>query len=56
VFRDADPQGLLWGVRTALGWFADRAAWARLMANAMSADFSWQRQAPHYEELYRSLL
>jgi starch synthase len=56
VFRDADPQGLLWGVRTALGWFADRAAWARLVANAMSADFSWQRQVPQYEELYRSLL
>jgi starch synthase len=56
VFRDADPQGLLWGVRTALGWFADRAAWARVVANAMSADFSWQKQAPHYEELYRSLL
>ena len=56
VFRDADPQGLLWGVHTALGWFADRAAWARLVANAMSADFSWQRQVPQYQELYRSLL
>lgn len=56
VFHDADAQGLLWGVRTALGWFADPATWARLVANAMSADFSWQKQAPHYEELYRSLL
>jgi starch synthase len=56
VFRDADPQGVLWGVRTALGWYADRDAWSQLIRNAMAADFSWPRQIPHYEELYRSLL
>jgi starch synthase len=56
VFRDADPQGVLWGVRTALAWYEDRAAWARLMRNAMAADFSWSKQVPHYEALYRSLL
>jgi starch synthase len=56
VFRDADSQGVLWGVRTALSWYADRAAWAQLVRNAMAADFSWPKQVPHYEELYRSLL
>jgi starch synthase len=56
VFRDADPQGVLWGVRTALAWFDDRAAWAHLVRNAMAADFSWAKQVPRYEELYRSLL
>jgi len=56
VFRDADPQGVLWGVGTALGWYADSATWQRLMRNAMAADFSWPHQVPRYEELYRSLL
>jgi starch synthase len=56
VFRDADPQGVLWGVRTALGWYADSAIWQRLMRNAMAADFSWPHQIPHYEALYRSML
>jgi len=56
VFRDADPSGLSWGLRTALGWFDDRAAWSRLVANAMAADFSWHNQVPHYERLYRTLL
>jgi starch synthase len=56
VFRDADPQGVLWGVRTALGWYADRSIWSQLIRNAMAADFSWPRQIPHYEALYRSLL
>jgi starch synthase len=56
VFRDADSQGVLWGVRTALSWYEDRAAWSHLIRNAMAADFSWPKQLPHYEELYRALL
>jgi starch synthase len=56
VFRDADPQGVLWAVRTALQWYADAAVWPRLVRNAMAADFSWRNQVPRYEELYHSLL
>jgi starch synthase len=56
VFLDADPQGVLWGVGTALSWYSDAAAWSKLVQNAMAADFSWPRQVPYYEELYRSLL
>jgi starch synthase len=56
VFRDADLQGVLWGIRTALSWFADPAIWPRIVRNAMAADFSWHKQVPHYEALYRSLL
>jgi starch synthase len=56
VFRDADAGGVSWGIRTALSWYADRDVWAQLIRNAMAADFSWPRQVPHYEELYRSLL
>jgi len=56
VFLDADPGGVSWGIRTALSWYADRDVWAQLVRNAMAADFSWPRQVPHYEELYRSLL
>jgi starch synthase len=55
VFRDADAQGFLWGVRCALGWFDDPAAWSRLMANGMAADFSWRKQVQPYEALYRRL-
>jgi starch synthase len=56
VFRDADSQGVSWGIRTALGWYADGAAWRQVVRNAMAGDFSWPRQVPHYEELYRSML
>jgi starch synthase len=55
VFRDADTGGLLWGIRSALAWFGDPPAWARVIANAMAADFSWRNQTEPYETLYRSL-
>jgi starch synthase len=56
VFLDADAGGVLWGLRTALKWYADPAIWSQLIRNAMAADFSWPLQVPLYEELYRSLL
>ncbi len=55
VFRDADVGGLTWGLETALDWFADRAAWERLVANGMRQDFSWDHQGPKYELLFSRL-
>ncbi|HWR97522.1 MAG TPA: glycogen synthase GlgA [Candidatus Methanoperedens sp.] len=55
VFRDYDVNGLLWAVREALAAYARPAAWARLRANAMAEDFSWESSARRYVELYRSL-
>ena len=56
VFRDADPGGLLWGIRAALAWFDEPDTWSQLIANAMAADFSWQKQVRPYETLYRKLI
>jgi len=55
VFEDPNADGLRWGLTTALDWYRDPDAWSRLMANGMSADFSWHHQAPKYEKLYRTL-
>ncbi|PZQ17065.1 MAG: glycogen synthase GlgA [Ancylobacter novellus] len=41
--------------RTAALW-ADKAAWARLQANGMAADVSWNASAALYAALYRDLL
>jgi starch synthase len=56
VFEDADPQGLIWGISQALAWFGDTAIWQRLIDNAMSADFSWQKQVGAYTAIYDRLL
>jgi len=55
VFRDADVTGLSWGLRQALDWYGEPRAWQGLVRNAMAADFSWERQGPHYERLYATL-
>lgn len=55
VFEHADPEAVIWGVTTALGWYEQGDAWRELMTNAMAADFSWDRQAARYETLYGAL-
>jgi len=55
VFEDADVSGLRWGLATALDWYAQPETWARIVANGMREDHSWQHRAPEYEALYRKL-
>jgi starch synthase len=52
VFRDADAGSLIQALKEALEWYSQPGLWASLMANAMSADFSWQARVPDYETLY----
>jgi starch synthase len=56
VFEHADAQGLAWGIGEACRWYADGPTWTRLVANAMAADFSWDRQAPQYVAAYGRLV
>jgi starch synthase len=44
---------MIWALAQALSAYADKKAWARLMRNGMSRDFSWERSAREYVELYR---
>lgn len=56
VFRDADVGGLLWATRCALDWLDQPSARSRVIANAMRADFSWHKQIPSYEAVYRRVI
>jgi len=51
-----ESQAFLAAIRDAVGLFQDAKAWKRLMGNGMRADFSWNRSAQTYMEIYRSLL
>jgi starch synthase len=55
VFEHATVEGLAWALGYALEIWRDRPAWQRLVTNGMSRDFSWQKQAGEYVELYRRL-
>jgi starch synthase len=55
VFDDFSTDALLAELSRALDVWPDREAWAKLVRNAMTADYSWEHQVQHYVELYRQL-
>jgi starch synthase len=55
-FKTYKAEALLKAVRQSVALFDDLKAWERLMANGMSEDFSWDRSARRYLELYQSIL
>ena len=54
-FTAASPEALLDGVARATAVFEDKEAWRRLVQNAMAEDFTWEKSARRYLELYESL-
>lgn len=64
VFDHYTPEGVRWGLQTAMdlylagqqrsGSAGDR-AWRSMQSTGMGEDFSWERQAARYVDLYRSL-
>jgi starch synthase len=54
-FEPYDEKTLFETIQQAVKLFNDYRAWETLMANGMKADFSWDRSAKRYLELYRSL-
>ncbi|NIO04421.1 MAG: glycogen synthase GlgA [Proteobacteria bacterium] len=55
-FRDYDPDAFLGAIRKAVEYFQDSKRWEKVVTNAMGADFSWDRSARAYLDLYKSLL
>lgn len=56
VFEHFTPEGLAWGIETALRTYIfDKAAWDRLVQNAMAQDYSWEHQVEEYLALYSRL-
>ena len=55
-FADADPGGVLWGLRRGLALIADEATRRQLRRTGMARDFSWPASAQRYRALYAALL
>ena len=55
VFQPYDAQALLAAVDRALAVFRDKQSWTALRRRAMAMDFSWNRSARLYDDLYRQL-
>ncbi len=56
TFKTYNAHDMLDAVRRALSLYSDKEEWARLVANAMNMDFSWNASAKEYLKMYDELL
>ena len=56
TFKSYDAYDMLNAVDRALGLYENQRNWKKITYNAMDSDFSWQRSAQSYLELYNSIL
>jgi starch synthase len=56
VFGQYSSEHLLEAVSRARKAYADRGQWDRLVDRAMAQDFSWERSAKAYEDVYRATM
>ncbi|HET7004520.1 MAG TPA: glycogen synthase GlgA [Candidatus Binatia bacterium] len=56
VFTSDDADALLGAIDRGLLAYRDKANWTALRRRAMAMDFSWERSAQHYRDIYKSLL
>jgi starch synthase len=53
LFETADGTGLMWALDQALEAYRVRDRWEALMRRGMARDFSWERSAGQYEDLFQ---
>ncbi|OGC94808.1 MAG: starch synthase [candidate division Zixibacteria bacterium RBG_16_53_22] len=56
VFRKYDSREMLNAVKFALEVYRNKAVWQEIMVRAMRQDFSWEKSAGEYVELYRKAI
>jgi starch synthase len=56
LFTQANPEGVVEGLRSALEIYIKPTEWTGIQQRAMAVDFSWLRYAQEYANLYRSLI
>ncbi len=55
-FYPYNASDMAYTIRMALGYFADKKVWNKLVTNAMKLDFSWKNSAQEYNNLYKNLI
>ena len=56
VFKDFDAAGMMWALNEALAMYSKGGSeWEHIVKNAMNADFSWDKSAERYVEVYTKL-
>ncbi|MDR1487246.1 MAG: glycogen synthase [Deltaproteobacteria bacterium] len=55
-FSDYSPPALLTALTTAINQFDDQDNWRKLMQRCMLKDYSWERSAQAYEDIYKQAI
>ncbi len=55
AFQHTDGNALRWAIRRALELWSDKPTWSSLVHAGMTADWSWDRVAGEYVDLYRKI-
>ena len=56
TFLTCDTAGMLWALRRAIDRYHDSASWQEIISRAMRQDFTWNKSALLYKELYDELM
>lgn len=56
VFHTATPEELHLAIKRALDCYKQPDLWKKMQQNAMSQDFSWEKSAEQYEEIYAGIV
>ncbi len=56
VFKGSDPEACIEAIRRALAIFSNKRKWRKLQRNGMRKDFSWDKSAQTYQQLYEEIL
>ncbi len=57
MFKDYDANGMMWAINQALDVYNNnKSGFAQIVKNGMGLDFSWQKSAAKYLELYEQLV
>jgi starch synthase len=55
LFDEATPEALTAAIHTAITYYNDKKVWCEMISNAMEKDYSWQKSAGQYLELYKNV-
>ncbi len=56
TFQTCDTEGMLWALRRAVERYQNKDAWRDIMLEGMREDFTWDKSALLYRDLYQDLM
>lgn len=54
LFNEYSQDGMMWALNRAISLYGDKGAWKKLVMQGMLADFTWEKSALSYIDIYNS--